>query len=207
MAQLAQPPLKTDTEAESYRYDIKRSLNTVKRERDTVEEVYEWLESCVFAVICILLIFTFVMRTATVSGPSMEPTLHGGDRLVLLQAGYSAPEHGDVVVIDRTQSAEPPIIKRVIGTEGDVIDIDFTTGQVKRNGETLNEPYIREPTVSSRDVRFPVTVPEGALFVMGDNRNHSLDSRAQEIGMIDLHRVMGRAAFRFFPLRVVGPVE
>ena len=190
-----------------FRYDIKNSLNTRERRRGAVAEVYEWVESCVIAVGVILLIFAFAARTATVSGPSMLPTLRDGDRLLLVQAGYHDPQYGDVVVIDRSQKGEPPIIKRVIGRAGDEIDIDFETGQVRRNGQTLDEPYLNEPTLTRRDVKFPVTVPEGSVFVMGDNRNHSADSRTREIGMIDLRRVMGKAVYRFLPAGRAGEID
>lgn len=195
-----------EQEAGDYRYDIQNSLNAACKKKETQGEVYEWVESCVFAVICILLIFTFFVRTATVSGPSMVPTLHNGDRLILQQIGYHDPQYGDVVVVDRTQSDEPPVIKRVIGKAGDTIYIDFETGEVWRNDQLLDEPYINEPTVTQRDVEFPVEVPQGTLFVMGDNRNQSLDSRASEIGMIDLRRVMGKAVFRFMPLGDIGGI-
>ena len=190
-----------------FRYDIKNSLNARERRRGAVAEVYEWVESCVIAVGVILLIFAFAARTATVSGPSMLPTLRDGDRLLLVQAGYHDPQYGDVVVIDRSQKGEPPIIKRVIGRAGDEIDIDFETGQVRRNGQTLDEPYLNEPTLTRRDVKFPVTVPEGSVFVMGDNRNHSVDSRTREIGMIDLRRVMGKAVYRFLPAGRAGEID
>ncbi|WP_308753504.1 signal peptidase I [uncultured Anaerotruncus sp.] len=190
-----------------FRYDIKNSLNTRERRRGAVAEVYEWVESCVIAVGVILLVFAFAARTATVSGPSMLPTLHDGDRLLLVQAGYRDPQYGDVVVVDRSQRGEPPIIKRVIGRAGDEIDIDFETGQVRRNGRALDEPYLYEPTLTRRDVEFPVTVPEGSVFVMGDNRNHSADSRTREIGMIDLRRVMGKAVYRFLPADRAGKID
>lgn len=170
-------------------------------------DVYEWVESCVFAIMVILLIFTFLVRSATVSGSSMVPTLHNGERLVLQQVGYNDPQYGDIIVVDRTQNEEPPIIKRVIGKEGDVIYIDFETGDVWRNDELLEEPYINELTYTSHDVEFPVRVPAGCLFVMGDNRNASADSRVGSIGMIDLRRVMGKAIFRFMPINKIGVVS
>ena len=137
----------------------------------------------------------------------MAPTLHDGDRLILMQAGYNDPQYGDIVVIDRAAHGQPPIIKRVIGRAGDEIDIDFETGQVRRNGQMLDEPYLNEPTLTRRDVEFPVTVPEGSVFVMGDNRNHSADSRTREIGMIDLRRVMGKAVYRFLPAGRAGEID
>lgn len=196
-----------------------RSLGQAKvrnipvREDDTQDpktqqalEMYDWLESCVFAVVLIVLIFILFLRSATVSGPSMQPTLTDGDRLILQQIGYDDPQYGDIVVVDRTQSGEPPIIKRVIGRAGDVINIDFESGQVWRNDELLVEPYIYDYTYLDEGIAFPVTIPEGTVFVMGDNRNHSLDSRSPQIGMVDLRRIMGKAIFRFFPLHQLGPV-
>ncbi len=97
-----------------------------------------------------------------------------------------------------------PIIKRVIGRAGDEIDIDFDTGEVRRNGMLLDEPYINEPTYINLGAEFPAVVPEGHIFVLGDNRNHSSDSRDVSIGMIDLRQVMGRAVFRFFPVSAAG---
>lgn len=170
-------------------------------------EFYEWLESGIVTVVGMLLLFTLLVRPATVNGPSMMKTLHDGDRLILQQVGYHDPQYGDIVVIDRTGTREPAIVKRVIGRAGDIIDIDFTAHTVRRNGELLDEPYINEPTELGYDVVFPVTVPEGCVFVMGDNRNNSLDSRASEIGMVDVRRVMGKAVFRFFPFRKIGSVS
>lgn len=174
--------------------------------KSAVGEAFEWLESCVFAVVLILLVFTFFFRSATVTGSSMVPTLIDGQRLVLQQIGYNDPQYGDIVVVDRTQNEQPPIIKRVIGKAGDEIDIDFQTGLVYRNGEKLEEPYTNEPTTTQYDVQFPIIVPEDTIFVLGDNRNHSADSRDQEIGMVDLRRVMGKAIFRFLPLNQIGVV-
>lgn len=191
--------------ADSYRYDIKNSLNQ-KRERELRRnEVYDWVEAFVTALIIIVLVLGFVVRSVTVQGRSMEPTMHEGDRLLVLMS-LDDPEYGDIVVIDRSTSGEPPIIKRVIGKPGDMMFIDFVKHEVWRNDEKLDEPYINEPTAETGDVEFPVRVPEGAVFVMGDNRNHSLDSRTTEIGMVDTRKIMGKAALRFYPLNAVGVV-
>lgn len=171
-----------------------------------VSGLYEWVESCIFAMAVIVLVFVLFLRSATVSGQSMFPTLHEGDWLILQQFGYHDPQYGDIVVIDRSHTGEEPIIKRVIGRAGDEIDIDFTCGEVRRNGELLDEDYINEYTYVSQDITFPVTVPDGRIFVMGDNRNYSLDSRSSRIGMVDLRRVMGKAIFRFLPIPKIGPV-
>ena len=190
-----------------FEQEIQKEPETPNEEKSGAGEVFEWLESCIFAIVAILLIFTFLFRTATVSGSSMVPTLLDRERLLLQQIGYNDPQYGDIIVIDRTQQQEPPIIKRVIGKAGDEININFFTGDVFRNGELLSEPYINELTATSHDVEFPVIVPDGCLFVMGDNRNHSADSRMTDIGMIDLRRVMGKATFRFLPFSKIGAVE
>ena len=192
-------------EKDIYHYDIENSLNDKEQAApDAVKEIYEWIESCIFAVVLILVVFIFLFRTATVSGISMNPTLYENERLLLQKIGYTDPEYGDIVVVDRTNTNNPPIIKRVIGKEGDTIDIDFNAGIVYRNGTALEEPYVNEPTFKEETVEFPVTIPENAIFVMGDNRNHSLDSRSDEVGMVDLRRVMGKVIFRFFPFSRAG---
>lgn len=173
------------------------------KKKNAAVEVYDWVESCAVALVFVLLLFMFVLRTATVYGISMQKTLFEGERLIVLETGYTL-KYEDIVVIDRTVTNQPPLIKRVIGLPGDVIDIDFDAGEVYRNGELLDEPYINEPTHLSYDIEFPQTVPEGAVFAMGDNRNHSQDSRESSIGMVDQRRVMGKAIFRFLPFSKAG---
>ncbi len=184
-----------------YRYRIPFPRRTRGR---WMVAVYEWVEAGLLAAIVVLLVFTCLLRTATVSGPSMSPTLQSGDRVLILQLGCHDPDYGEIVVIDRTPAGQPPIIKRVIGKAGDIIDIDFHAGEVWRNGALLEEPYIREPTLTRWDVQFPLEVPEGHLFVMGDNRNRSADSRSSQIGLVDVRRVMGKAVFRFYPFQSAG---
>ena len=175
--------------------------------KDPAEDLFEWAESLLFPVVVMTLIFTFLVRPATVNGSSMVPTLHDGERLILQQIGYEEPEYGDIVVIDRSQDGDEALVKRVIGKGGDIIYIDFDTHEVWRNDTLLDEPYINEPTAVQRDIEFPVKVPQGCIFVMGDNRNNSLDSRDSSIGMIDTRRVMGKAIFRFFPFNKAGLLE
>lgn len=197
--------LSASEDADSYRYDIKNSLNRKRGRELRQAEAYDWVEAFVTALLIIVLVFGFVARSATVIGQSMEPTLHEGDRLLVLMS-LSEPDYGDIVVIDRSTRGEPPIIKRVIGKSGDTMFIDFGEREVWRNDQKLDEPYINEPTAEAGDVKFPVRVPEGAVFVMGDNRNHSLDSRTTEIGMVDTRKIMGKAALRFYPLDAAGVV-
>ncbi len=128
----------------------------------------------------------------------MVPTLQNGDWLAV-RAVNTAIDRGDIVVITQPNSLNEPLIKRVIAVGGDELDIDFAAGTVYVNGEALDEPYIAEATRRQFDVAFPLTVPEGFLFVMGDNRNNSLDSRSSTIGFIDERYVLGVAEFRFFP--------
>ena len=188
----------------TFHYGIRRSLNWISARRTRRRELFDWVESCVDALVLILLAFVFLVRTATVSGSSMVTTLHDRERLLLWQAGYHDPQYGDIVVVDRTGTGETPVIKRVIGRAGDRIDIDFSAGEVRRNGELLDEPYIYEPTHAFRDVDFPAVVPDGTVFVLGDNRNHSLDSRDSSIGMVDLRQIMGKAVFRLYPFEAAG---
>lgn len=160
--------------------------------------VYEWLDSLVFAFLTILIVFTFLFRIVGVSGTSMMPTLQNGNWLAI-RAINAEFQRGDIVVVTQPNDLHEPIIKRVIGLGGDEININFETGDVTVNGTVLSEPYIAEPTHHRFDIAFPVTVPEGCVFVMGDNRNNSLDSRSSTIGFIDCGYILGVAEFRILP--------
>ena len=158
-----------------------------KKNKDNLE----WLEAIVLAVVAVSLVFTFGVRMIRVDGQSMVPTLRDGQRLLI--ASFPAqPDYGDIVVIDAYTSYGEPLVKRVIGKAGDTIDIVFQNGVVYRNGQALAEPYTAEPTYLQESVVFPVTVPDGCLFVMGDNRNHSTDSRDERVGFVDERDVLGR---------------
>ena len=175
-----------------------------KDKRGRLTELYEYVETMAFVVAALMIIFTFFFRATMVSGPSMEPTLYGGEWLVLQKIQRTNVTYGDIVNVDRTHTKEEPAIKRVIGLAGDEMDIDFEKGIVYRNGQALEEPYVKEPTYLQFDVEFPLTVPENCIFVLGDNRNDSKDSRHSDIGMVDMRRVMGKSVFRFFPLDKIG---
>lgn len=165
-----------------------------------VSLVYDIGDTAVFALICIVLLFTFLVRVVGVEGDSMNNTLQTQDRLLLLVAGYT-PERGDIVVVDRY--TQEPLIKRVIALEGDIIDIDPETYEVSVNGEVLDEPYVSTPT-DLKDFSGPQEVPEGKVFVMGDNRTYSKDSRTAEIGFVDASDIVGRAIFRIWPFSSAG---
>ena len=159
--------------------------------------VFDLIDSLKTSIIAVFLIFALVFRAVGVSGTSMVPTLNDKDWLAVTAV---TPDfrRGDIVVVTQPWERGIPIIKRVIGLSGDTVDIDFENGFVYVNGEKLNEPYIAEPTHESYDVEFPVTVPDGYLFVMGDNRNVSLDSRSSKVGFADKRYILGRAFFRLF---------
>ena len=161
--------------------------------------IYDWLDSLIYAIILILVIFAFVFRVVGVNGDSMNPTLSSGDWLTV-SAITSEIETGDIVVITQPNSLNEPLIKRVIAKGGDTVNIDFIEGIVTVNGVALYEPYIAEKTELSGDYVYPLEIPEGYLFVMGDNRNDSLDSRFRTIGLIDERYVLGVAQARIFPI-------
>ena len=162
--------------------------------------LYEWTQALVGSVLTVVLVFTFLIRLIGVDGHSMVPTLQNGDRLLVLSSLLDSDyEYGDIVVLREESFLEEPIVKRVIATEGQTVDIDFEAGVVYVDGEALDEPYINEPTYMEEGTEFPLTVPEGCIFVMGDNRNHSSDSRDSRLGTVDTRCVLGKAVFLAFP--------
>jgi len=170
------------------------------------KELFDWAESLVFALVFIVLVFTFVVRLTGIDGPSMMETIHDGDQVLVSKLFYNELTYGDIVVFYKDGFADKPVIKRVIATGGQSVDINFSTGDVFVDGERLYEPYINALTTDIADVRFPVTVPDGCLFVMGDNRNRSTDSRDSRVGFIDERLVLGKLIVRVFPFNKIGTV-
>lgn len=173
------------------------------KKRSFLSDVYDWLETVVIAVSAVAVLFSFVLRVVDVDGDSMTNTLLNADKLLISNVFYE-PEVGDIVVISRADSYDKeqtsePLIKRVIATEGQLVDIDFQTGSVYVDGVLLKEDYIKEPTYLKADVDFPVLVTDNCVFVMGDNRNDSKDSRFSEIGMVPTDRIIGKALVRVYP--------
>lgn len=160
--------------------------------------VYSWLQPLLFALVFLILLSTFAGRIIGVDGSSMFPTLHDHDMLVLQSLAYK-PAQGDIVVLTQRSFSDKPIVKRVIATGGQTLDVDFDGGVVYVDGQALEEPYIREATHLSEGTEFPLTVPEGCVFLMGDNRNGSRDSRAPELGAVDERCLIGRAVFLLLP--------
>ncbi len=170
-------------------------------EKQQQKNVLSYLHDLVFGLVAVLLVFMLVFRVVVVSGPSMKETLKNGDALILLSnVFYKSPKYGDIVVAskDSFKNGEP-IIKRVIATEGQTVDIDFDKGIVYVDGVALDEPYTNTPTNLIEGTAFPLVVSEGCVFVLGDNRNDSMDSRSREIGQIDCRELLGKAIFLIFP--------
>lgn len=159
----------------------------------------DWADSIIFALI-VVMIFNLGFRIVNVNGGSMLPTLHSNDRLIVSSVNYH-PQYGDIVVSVQENAVEKAIIKRVIAVGGQTVDIDTEKGIVYVDGKALDEPYIYDLTyvIPYPPMEFPVTVPEGSVFVMGDNRNDSLDSRSTAVGCIQERYILGKVVFRIFP--------
>jgi len=176
-----------------------------KKKFSLSEEVFDWMLEIVTAVVILLLVFTFGIRTVDVYGNSMLPTLHHQEKLLLNRFLYT-PEYGDIVVITKPCDGDEPLIKRIIATENQEVDIDFEKGIVYVDGVALQEDYVMAPTIRSFDVEFPCVVPEGCVFVLGDNRNNSKDSRASSVGMVDERYILGEVIFRITPFEKMGKI-
>jgi len=184
--------------------------NLVKREEDTPSSepepvaavIYTWVQALVSAVVVVVLLFTFGVRLINVNGPSMQDTLYTGDELLILNAMYCDFKAGDVVVINDYNAAEPlneTLVKRIVAVGGQTVDVDFESGVVYVDGQPLDEPYTKEPTYRSEGQTFPVTLAEDEVFVMGDNRNSSSDSRDSRLGPVKTGYLQGKALFLLIP--------
>ena len=181
-----------------------KAEEAVEQQESMCVDLYEWIQSLMTALVIYMAIFIFIIRVIDVSGSSMFPTLHDGDKMLVSNLFYT-PHAGDVVVF-KTDRYDPEraLVKRVIATEGQEISIDFDRGIVYIDGLPVEEDYIAELTKTKLDFIGPQTVPEGCMFVMGDNRNASTDSRKKEIGMVDQRMLLGRAYYVIFPLSDTG---
>lgn len=184
-----------------------------------LQDVVEIVETMLVSVFVVLIAFTYLIRPVTVEGRSMNPTLLDQDKLVMFRLFYQ-PQQGDIVVVnnraghvldenDRIKesgfSLNEAIIKRVIAVEGQMVNVDEQAGIVYVDGVALDEPYINEPTTSNDGAfMYPITIPEGYVFVMGDNRNHSTDSRNSAVGLVPVEDVLGKTFFRYAPFSELG---
>lgn len=170
--------------------------------------IYEWFELFVIAFAIVIIIMTCIARHSPVEGESMMDTLHENDILIISDLFYT-PKQGDIVVFQNgyQTSFEKPYVKRIIAVGGQTVTVDDDTGKVYVDGEELDEESYAmfiDYMASDSTVMYPCKVPEGYVFVMGDNRNHSNDSRY--IGVVDERCILGRAVLRVFPLDRFGTV-
>lgn len=178
------------------------------------DSIIDWLESFVFAVFIVILVFTFILRTVVVKGSSMEPNFHDKDRLIISHFNLT-PEKGDILVMN-CYGLNETIIKRCIGVQGDKIRIDYNNNILEVNGEVMSNEYLGEPmydkpsfdkTFVVEDGVYEYQVPVGKIFVMGDNRNGSSDSRFAYVGFINVEDVLGKVVFRMYPFDTVGVID
>lgn len=170
-------------------------------EQKECENLLDYLHDLIYILAVVILLCLIFFRIVVVSGSSMYRTLVDGDYLLLVSnVLYRQPEQGDIVVASKKSfDGGKPIVKRVIATEGQTVDIDFDAGIVYVDGKALEESYTYTPTNLEEGISFPVTVEQGHVFVLGDNRNHSRDSRSVEIGQLDQREILGKAVFLFMP--------
>lgn len=180
---------------------------TLSPQEKSGKELYDWMQNLITAMVVCVIIFIFFIRVIDVRGTSMNPTLSNGDKMLVSNLFYS-PKAGDVVVFKKNEyDPDKALVKRVIATEGQEINIDFDQGIVYVDGVALEEDYIMELTHNKIDFIGPKTVPDGCVFVMGDNRNASTDSRKNEIGMVDTRLILGKAYMVIYPLQAMRAIE
>lgn len=176
---------------------------------------FDWVESLIIAIVVVGIIFTFIFRIVTVSGTSMFPNMQHNDR-VIVSSWFYQPQQGDVVVLKRTEGLNEPIVKRVIATEGQTVYLDYAQGDVYVDGVKLDETeYLGDaktykPQTTDELLEMPaegLVVPAGHIFVLGDNRDVSLDSRYVSVGMVDNRYILGKAQLTLFPFNRFGIVE
>ncbi len=172
-----------------------------------MDKFFDIVESVCISIILVTTVILFIGRVIVVDGESMADTLHSGEKVIISNflADY---EKNDIVVTDGSVHNGRPIIKRIVATEGDTINIDYSTGDVYLNGNILEENYIKEKiNADDRKENIRLTIPQGYLFLMGDNRNYSLDSRSDEIGLVSENDILGKTIIRISPLSQFGKVN
>lgn len=185
------------------------------------QSLFEWLELLAIVLVIIVTLFTFVVSIVGVDGSSMYPTLHNRDLMLVQRIAYT-PQQGDVIVLRKDNTfANQALVKRVIATGGQTVYIDYDANTITVDGEVLEEPYLNyefddlygsdymadRVDLDPQYVNQAFTVPEGCVFVCGDNRNHSSDSRVAQLGIVDERYVIGRVLMVFFPFADFGLVR
>lgn len=171
----------------------------------TKKEILDWVFSIVVALVVALLIRRYLFTLVKVDGPSMQPTLYHNDMLYVNRFMYT-PENGDIIIFRPPNSPSTPYVKRIIATEGQTVVIDAREKKVYVDGVELKEDYIDEKLVSAGTVKYPFTVPEDNVFVLGDNRNNSRDSRDAAVGAVPRKNIIGKVIFRMLPISEFGSV-
>ena len=176
-------------------------MNEEKQNQKEVKQpfLYDFVSIICSALIVIMIVFTFFVRFVGVVGDSMNPTLYENDWLLVRAINTSGYEYGDIIISTQPNAFDEPIVKRVIATEGQTVDIDFDLGVVYVDGIALDEPYTKTPTTLQEGVTFPLVVEEDCVFVLGDNRNGSRDSRYPDIGQIHEKEIIGKVLLIFLP--------
>lgn len=201
-------PLQPERSGEATAAEEKPAPSPRRQKREEQEKKLTWqdtvmlyLHDVIYLLAVLMIAFILLFRIVVVSGSSMYSTLWDGDYLLVLSSVFSGePEQGDIIVASKDSFNDgEPIIKRVIATEGQTVDIDFEAGVVYVDSVALEEEYTFTPTTVDEGMEYPVTVEEGCVFAMGDNRNRSRDSRYPDIGLIDEREILGQAVYLFFP--------
>ena len=190
--------------------NITQAVETAVAKTNWKKELIDWVVCIVLALVIALVVRNFIFTLVSVDGDSMYPTLKHGDKLFTRIIGYKTPKQGDIIIFNpsisesnRKPNKETAYVKRVIAVAGQVVDIT-PDGHVSVDGRVLEEDYISEPISRLYDTQFPFTVPEDTVFVLGDNRNRSHDSRQMDVGAVPLENIIGKAEFRLLPFSSFG---
>ena len=195
-------------------YENSTDAVEIKNKNSFALEAFDYISIILFAICLVIIVFSFFARLCVVDGPSMENTLFHSEKLIVSNVAYT-PEVGDIVVFHQTDEYyNEPIVKRIIAVAGETVHIEhfqdgMTVTVTDENGvsRVLDEPYAKFVDMSLYSEPMTVEVKEGTVFVLGDNRNHSADSRSYRIGLVDTRRIVGKVIFRISPISRMGVVN